>query len=61
MGRMLEKLKTNMDMIMIHNVEKHIETPINEKVIYAMNCTINLILDKGVPLLISELNNSFSV
>ena len=58
MGRMLEKLKTNMDMIMIHNVAKNIKNPINKKAIYAMNCTINLILDKGIPLLINELNNS---
>ena len=58
MGRMLKKLKTNMDMIMIHNVAKNIKNPINKKAIYAMNCTINLILDKGIPLLINELNNS---
>ena len=58
MGKKLEKLKSNMDMIMIHTIEKNKSNPINEKAIHAMNYTINLILDKGVPLLINELNNS---
>jgi hypothetical protein len=57
-GLMLEKLKTNMDVMIVHNVERHMGHPLNEKAIYAMNCSINLILDKGIPLIIGELNIS---
>jgi len=60
-GVMLETLKSKMDGIIVNNVERNMGKPINEKSLYAMNCTINLLLDKGLPLLINELYTSVTL
>jgi hypothetical protein len=57
-GVFLKNFKSKMDLTIVNNVEQNMGTPVNEKALRAMNCAINVILDRGVPLLMNELYKS---
>jgi hypothetical protein len=57
-GIMLELLKTNMDVMVVNNVEENMRKTVNANVLSSVGYTINVLLDNGVPLLINELKNS---